>query len=152
LKAELEHEQRRFEALILASDNAHKQIGQLVAEHKTAWQAKATRELDRVKRRYEAAIQELAAARDELDNAATLLNWLSDGESSSAATDALAGGHGDQTMGFTRVLAELRRDAEHLGNGAPRDDRGGEPAFHLASGHGVRGMRVSSPSSGWGGE
>lgn len=88
LKAELEHEQRRFEALILASDNAHKQIGQLVAEHKTAWPAKATRELDRAKRRYEAAIQELAAARDELENAATLLNWLSGGEGSSAATDA----------------------------------------------------------------
>jgi hypothetical protein len=34
LKAELEHEERRFEALVLASDDTHKQIGRLVAEHK----------------------------------------------------------------------------------------------------------------------
>jgi hypothetical protein len=76
------------------------------------------RERGKAKSRYEKAIAELEAAREALNNEATLLNWLSSGDIAEAATDALGGRCGSDpdarpVLAFTRTLEELRRDCEH---------------------------------------
>jgi hypothetical protein len=139
VKVELEREGERAEALVLAVDAARCEIPKVVAENRAGWLRRAEQEIGKARGRYEAAIVELQAAREGLDDEATLLTWLRTGAMSSAATDSLAGRtnvdpSGRPVISFNRTLEGLREDAEHLvahaspdGNPAP-----GEPRRELA--------------------
>jgi len=128
IRAEIVRQERRVEALRLAAAEARSQIRKLVDEHRDSWLRQTRRKLVEAQRRYEASIAELEAAREGLGNEATLASWLDRGEISEAANDALGGGRrGDDrpVMAFSRAIAELRADAEHLAGlvDTPRDDR-----------------------------
>ena len=128
IQAELEHEERRGEALRLAVDAARQQIGQLVTEHRCSWRRQAMRELAKAKARYENAISELGAAREGLSDEASLVGWLDSGSSAAAASDPLGGRIGldaarRPAVSFARTLEELRQDCEHLAaHPVTRDD------------------------------
>jgi hypothetical protein len=153
LRAELAQEQRRLDALNAAVASAQRRIPQVVAAHRGEWEADVRRTLEREKKRYAKAVDELESAREAASDQATLLNWILTGDISEAAGNALAGRTGNEPDGrpaliFTRVLDELRRDVDYLA-GNPAAGRGGpqpEPQFHRAHGGGARGMRIS----GWG--
>jgi hypothetical protein len=138
LKAQLEQEERRAEALALAVEAARRQIRALVSSNRPAWRRQAMRELARVKSRYENAIAELEAARDGLSGEATLIAWLDSGASAEAAVDPLGGrvgtdARGRAPMSFSRTLEELRQDCEHLAaHPVTRDDPASEPRLELA--------------------
>ena len=143
LKAEIAAEERRAEALELAVNDANSQIGRVVDVHRDAWRRQTVRELNRAARRYQAAIAELAAAREALANEATLIGWLDSGEMSEAATEALGAvprTDNKPVLGLSTVIEELRRNCDHL-TGYPDRPRGGpqpEPRFEMATGGGSK--------------
>jgi hypothetical protein len=120
LKAELEQAERNDEALLEAVQVTHGQIGRLVRDNRERWRSQTLRARGKAENRYEAAITELEAARAALSDEVTLLNWLTSGEISEAAMDALGGPRGFSdpdgrpVLAFSRTLEELRRDCEHL--------------------------------------
>lgn len=114
VKAELAHEEERTAALVAAVEASYREIPRLVNEHRTAWKRQGYRALSKAQGRYEKAIVELEAAREEMDGEATLLVWLNDGTMSSAATDSLGGRFGSEAVSFVRTIAVLREDCEHL--------------------------------------
>ncbi len=140
LKAELEQEERNGEALALAVQSAHGRIAELVAANRREWRKEALRELSRAVARYRAAITEVEDAREALSSEATLVTWLDSGAGVDAATDLLGGRVGTDASGrspvsFSRMLEELRADAEHLaGYPATHDDPPAEPRLELAWG------------------
>jgi hypothetical protein len=138
LRAELEQEQRRADALALAVGAAHDQVAAVVAAHKAAWRAQAMRELASAQRRYLDAIAELDAARDALSDQAALITWLDTGAGAAAASDPLGGrvGHGATgrpPISFARVLEALRADADAIAeHPATRDEPAASPRLELA--------------------
>jgi hypothetical protein len=99
--AEITRQELRVEALMLAADDARKQIGKLVAENRDS--------------RYTDAIAELEAARAGLVDEATLITWLDSGDIGEATTG----------LALDRMLAEFRADCEQLA--AHPDTRRGGP-------------------------
>ena len=75
---------------------------------------RAEQEIVKASDRYEKAIAELKAAREAMDDEATLRAWLSGGDGGNAANDALGGRGGSQALSFTRTLEALREDRAHL--------------------------------------
>jgi hypothetical protein len=138
LRAELEQEERNAEALALAVQSAHGRIAKLVAANRVAWRKEAMRELSRKVARYQDAITEVEDAREALSSEATLVTWLDSGAGVDAATDLLGGRVGTDAGGrppvsFSRMLEELRADAERLaGYPASHDDPPAEPRLELA--------------------
>jgi hypothetical protein len=70
-------------------------------------------EIVKARTRYEAALAELEASRENLSSTVTLAEWVSSCGASfaEAANDRLSGGG---SLGFGEVLAALRADLEHL--------------------------------------
>jgi Skp family chaperone for outer membrane proteins len=140
LKAELEQEERNAEALALAVQSAHGQVAELVAANRREWRKETLRELSRAVARYRDAITEVEDAREALSSEATLVTWLDSGAGVDAATDQLGGRVGTAASGrapvsFSRMLEELRADAERLaGYPASHDDPPAEPRLELAWG------------------
>jgi hypothetical protein len=140
LKAELEQEERNAEALALAVQSAHGRIAELVAANRREWRKETFRELSRKVARYKDAITALEDAREALSSEATLVTWLDSGAGVDAATDLLGGRVGTDAVGrppvsFSRMLEELRADAERLaGYPASHDDPPAEPLLELAWG------------------
>jgi hypothetical protein len=140
LKAELEQEERNAEALALAVQSAHGQVAELVAANRREWRKEALRELSRKVARYKDAITEVEDAREALSSEATLVTWLDSGAGVDAATDLLGGrvgtdASGRPPMSFSRMLEELRADAERLaGYPASHDDPPAEPRLERAWG------------------
>jgi hypothetical protein len=140
LKAELEQEERNAEALTLAVQSAHGRIAELVAANRVEWRKETLRELSRAVTRYKDAITALEDAREGLSSEATLVTWLDSGAGVDAATDLLGGRVGTDADGrapvsFSRMLEELRADAERLaGYPASHDDPPAEPRLELAWG------------------
>jgi hypothetical protein len=139
VKAELEREAQRTEALVLAAEKARGAIPQLVAENRNGWLRRAEQELGKAHRRYLEAIAELEAAREALNNEATLIGWLRNGTASEAATDSLGGRSGMDASGrgvvsFGQTLEVLREDVQDLMAYASPDDKPptGEPRRELA--------------------
>lgn len=119
LRVEIEQEERRAEALILALEAARGQVFQLVKDNRAAWRAEAMRDLSKAKTRYDESIDELKDAREGLSAEATFVAWLDSGAGAEAASDPLGGrtGHdaqGRPPMSFTRTLEELRADSDSL--------------------------------------
>jgi hypothetical protein len=73
----------------------------------------AISEIVKARTRYEAAVAELDASRDNLSSTVTLAAWVSSGGAhfAEAATDRLSG---DGSLGFGQVLTALQADLEHL--------------------------------------
>jgi hypothetical protein len=105
IRAEIERQEQRVEALRLAGGEARGQIPTLVSANRATWRRQAMRELDKAKNRYVLAITELEAAREELVDEATLITWIDRGEMGEAANPALS---------FPRSIEELRADVAHL--------------------------------------
>jgi hypothetical protein len=140
LKAGLEQEERNAEALALAVESAHGQVAELVAANRREWRKETLREFSRAVARYKEAITEVEDAREALSSEATLVTWLDSGAGVDAATDQLGGRVGTDASGrapvsFSRMLEELRADAERLaGYPASHDDPPAEPRLELAWG------------------
>jgi hypothetical protein len=85
----------------------------VIAEHKCSWHRETLSGISKAGRRYEAALVELANAREELSGAAGLSAWVISGGAAvgEPANDRLAG---NGSLGFSQVLAALRADLEHL--------------------------------------
>jgi hypothetical protein len=114
LAVEIECEERRLEALAVAVQDAHGQIGKVVDANRGDWRRQAMQELSRAQRRYTGVIDELAVAREGLDDEAALLGWLSSGVGVAATLDTLGGRGVNGALSFRRVLEELRRDADAI--------------------------------------
>jgi hypothetical protein len=114
LRAEVVRQEARVEALRDATALARGEIPKLVDANRAGWRRQAMRELGREKHRYEAAINELQAAREALVDVATMISWLDSGDLGEATTG----------LALDRMLVELRNDAEHL---AAHPDRRPQP-------------------------
>jgi hypothetical protein len=115
IRAETVPQEQRVEALRLAGDRARGQIRKLVDTNRAGWRRQAMAELGRERLRYEAAINELQAARETFVDVATLIGWLDSGDLGEAATG----------LPIESMLAELRLDCEQLA--AHPDTRRGGP-------------------------
>jgi hypothetical protein len=105
--AELEDTGLRAEALRLAVDSALDERAKLLKANHPVWRLRTLRELARAKQRYQTAIEELAAARDDLSDEAALVGWLDGGAGVEAANDQLGGSVG--TADGTPPLSFARR-------------------------------------------
>jgi hypothetical protein len=149
IRVEIERQELRVEALRLAIGKARREIPALVEANRAGWCRQAMRELSRMQQRYGAAIEELQASREALSDSATLIAWLKRGDLAEAASDSLAGRNnltalGPPVLAFSRVLAALREDVEHL---AGHPARGEEPEPRIDAARVKAGALLSS---GWG--
>lgn len=110
---EIRAQERRVSALERALAETHEQITAVIAEHKSAWRRESLTEISKAGRRYEAALTELADARENLSSAVGLNEWVASGGAAAGepANERLAG---DGSLGFSQVLAALRADLKHL--------------------------------------
>ena len=110
---ETQAQERRVSALERAYADAHEQIANVIAEHKSTWHRETLSEISKAGRRYEAALVELENARANLSAAAGLSAWVASGGAAAAepANERLAG---SGALGFTQVVQALRADIEHL--------------------------------------
>jgi hypothetical protein len=127
---ELKETELKADALALAVDTALDERAKLLEQNRAGWRRSSMRELAKARTRYESAIAELEAARDGFSDEAALVAWLDSGASSAAAKDRLAG---PTEMSFTRVLDELRADANAIASHpVARDDPVAEPRLELS--------------------
>lgn len=112
VRDEIAGQQRRVKALEAAVQDAHNELVATVEANRSAWLRDAIREAGKAKARYESALAELKASRENLSSAVGLSGWVSSGgqASAEAATNQLAG----TGQSFAEVIAELRADLEHL--------------------------------------
>jgi hypothetical protein len=110
---EIQAQERRVSALERAQAEAQEQIAAVIAEHKGSWHRETLTEISKARSRFEAALTELEAARENLSGAVGLNAWVSSGGAAfgEPANDRLAG---DGSLGFSQVMAALRADLEHL--------------------------------------
>lgn len=153
VRVRLEEAKREREALVYAEERAAGALNRLPREHKTEWLRAATRSLHKARAAYLDAIDELARARDQLSDEATLVSFLeNDGQYVQAITGGIQrpGVHGTvESFDFSLLVKSMRREAAGVEEKARRDPNRPqpEPRFELAKG--AVGMRVS----GWlGGE
>jgi DNA repair exonuclease SbcCD ATPase subunit len=106
-------QESRVSALQRAYADVQEQLTAVIQENGNAWHRQAMGEIVRARTRYEAALTELDAARENLSSIVTLGEWVSSGGAhfAEAANDRLSG---DGSLGFGQVLAALRADLEHL--------------------------------------
>jgi DNA repair exonuclease SbcCD ATPase subunit len=114
IREEIQAQERRASALERAHAETHEQVSEVITQHKSCWHRETLSGISKAGRRYEAALVELANAREELSGAAGLSAWvISEGAAAGEpANDRLSGDSGG--LGFTQVLAALRADLEHL--------------------------------------
>jgi DNA repair exonuclease SbcCD ATPase subunit len=113
IQEEIQAQERRVSALERALAEATGQIAGVIAEHKSSWRREALTEISKAGTRYEAALSELADARENLSSAVGLNEWVASGGAAAGepANERLAG---DGSLGFSQVLAALRADREQL--------------------------------------
>jgi uncharacterized protein (UPF0335 family) len=113
IREQITAQERRVSALERAHSDAQEQLTAVIQENRSAWRRQAMGEIVKARRRYEAALTELDASRENLSSTVTLAEWVSSGGAhfAEAANDRLSG---DGSLGFGQVLAALRADLEHL--------------------------------------
>jgi chromosome segregation ATPase len=113
IREQIAAQERRVSALERARAETQEQPTAVIRENRSAWHRQAIGETVKARTRYEAAIAELDAARDNLSSIVTLAEWVSSGGAhfAEAANDRLSGGG---SLGFGQVLTALRADLEHL--------------------------------------
>jgi hypothetical protein len=114
IREEIQAQERRVSALERAHAEALAQIADVIAEHKSSWHREALSGIAKAGTRYQAALSELEAARENLSSAVGLSAWVASGGAATGepANDRLSGDSGG--LGFTQVLQALRADLEHL--------------------------------------
>jgi chromosome segregation ATPase len=113
IRAQITAQERRVSALERARAETQEQLTAVIQENRNAWYRQTLGETVKARTRYEAALAELEAARENLSSVVTLGEWVSSGGASfaEAANDRLSGGG---SLGFGQVLTALRADLEHL--------------------------------------
>jgi hypothetical protein len=113
IREQITAQERRVSALQRAYADVQKQLTAVIRDNRSAWHRQTLGEIVKARTRYEAAVTELDAARENLSSIVTLAAWVSSGGtfSAEAANDRLSGGG---SLGFGEVLAALRADLEHL--------------------------------------
>jgi hypothetical protein len=113
IRAQITAQERRVSALERARAETQEGLTAVIQENRNAWYRQTLGETVKARTRYQAALAELEAARENLSSVVTLGEWVSSGGASfaEAANDRLAGGG---SLGFGEVLAALRADLEHL--------------------------------------
>jgi hypothetical protein len=99
-------------ALERAITEAHNELTATIEDNRSSWSREPIKETGKARVRYESALAELEAARENLSSAVGLFGWVSSGGAATAEppTNRLAGtGHS-----FAEVLAALHADLEHL--------------------------------------
>lgn len=114
VREEIADQHRRVNALERAVQETHNELAATLEANRPSWSRDSIRETAKARTRYEFALAELEAARENLSSAVGLFGWVSSGGQASAqpATNMLAGSSGG--LGFADVLAALRADLEHL--------------------------------------
>jgi hypothetical protein len=137
VRPRLEEAKREAEALLYAEERAAGALTRLPREHKDEWLSAATRSLDKARAAYTTAIAELARARDQLSDEATLVSFL---QNDGVYTQAIGAGikrrmsdGSTQTIDFTQLVEMMRAEAGDVQEKARRDPNQPqpEPAFHL---------------------
>jgi hypothetical protein len=138
LRAEIETQERRVEALVGTLAEAERAVANVAREHSSAWSREQMREVAKAQARYGAAIDELAAARDAFAAETGALGWLlaPDGGQVSPVNALLAGRggtvNGRPPLSIDTVLHELRQDVAAIaGWVTDRSDPPPEPRFEL---------------------
>ena len=142
VRPRFEESKREAEAIAYAEERAAGALDRLPREHK-AWLRAATRSLEKARERYTAAIGELAQARDQLADEATLLSFLqSDGQYVQAITAGVER-PGGQPISFDQLTKAMLEEAGGVEEKARLDPNRPmpEPQLHLASGGGSKGWR-----------
>jgi hypothetical protein len=142
VRVRLEEAKREAEALGYAEERAAGALGRLPREHRNEWLRAAARSLDKARAAYTDAIEQLARARDQLSDEATLVSFI---EHDGQYVQAITGGiqrPGAQPIPFDELIKSMREEAAGVEEKARRDpnQRQPEPAYHL----------VNTVSKGWG--
>jgi len=121
LRSEITMQERRADALLAAIDDANAKLAETITTNRAAWHRDAVRATARAAGRYQRAIEELDASRQALSDEVGLAEWCASGGAAfgEAANDALGGRTFTRPgepppLSFTRVIAALRDDIEHL--------------------------------------
>jgi hypothetical protein len=133
VRARLDEAKREAEALAYAEERAAGALGRLPREHKDEWLRAATRALDKARAAYTDAIEELARARDQLGDEATLVSYLAnDGQYVQAITGAIQrlGGQPISFDELTKAMLEETGNVEEKARLDPNRPQP-EPAYHL---------------------
>jgi hypothetical protein len=142
IRSRLEAAKGEAEALAYAEQRAAGALGRLPVEHKREWLSAATRSLGKARDAYTAAIVELARARDQLSDEATLVGFLQfDGQYSQPLGGAIQRPAGP--VGFAELTELMLNEAATVEDRARLDPNRPqpEPAFHLMSGGGTSNWR-----------
>jgi hypothetical protein len=117
----------RKQALLVAVENAEREIAAALGEHGRKWLAAAEGEQEKRRRRYEETVEALGAARIELDGQEVLVRWLRSPESpvgklsrprplAAASMKKMNG----QPQTFETVFDALREDCQPSRPAAPQ--------------------------------
>lgn len=139
LRADVEQQQRRIDALVAALSDAQAGDVEVVRENHS-WARDQMREVAKARERYAAAIEELEQARDVFADETGALAWLLDPGSGqgSPVNAALAGRsgvvRGKPPLRMDTVVGELRADLAAVEEWilTRYDDDGGGPRLELA--------------------
>jgi hypothetical protein len=144
VRPRLDEAKREAEALAFAEERAAGALGRLPREHKNEWLRAAARSLDKARAAYTDAIAELARARDQLSDEATLVSFLeNDGQYTQPLTGAIQrpGAHGTvEAINFSQLIELMHAEVGGIEEKARLDLNRPmpEPQLHLASGGGSK--------------
>ena len=137
VRPRLEDAKREAEALAYAEQRAAGNLDRLPREHKDDWLQAATRSLDKARAAYTAAINELARARDQLSDEATLVTFLRyEGQHSEpigGAVEHITQNGTVQTIAFAQLTELMLAEAAGVEEKAGLDPNRPRPemALHL---------------------
>jgi chromosome segregation ATPase len=138
LRAKLDAQERRIEALLEALDTAQAAVAGVVRENRSAWSRDQMQQVTRARARYASAIAELEAARDAFSDETSALAWIMAPEGGQEdAINATLGGRSGNVRGrppltMNRALEELRADLDAIDNWiGERHDEKPQPRLQL---------------------
>ena len=145
VRSQLDEAKREAEALTYAEQRAAGTLDRLPrSSSKDAWLGAAMRSFEKARDAYMAAITELARARDQLSDEATLVGFL---HNNGAYTQPLGGAiqrrgsdNIDRPVDFAQLVALMLEEARGVEEKTRRDPNQPqpEPALHLMSGGGQK--------------
>ena len=117
-------EQRKVDALQLATQQAQARIEAVVEEHREEWKRDAERRVDEARSGYAAAVEALVAAREQLEHAFALASFTENfPNGKTIGRLPFAGGEvglNGARRPFPEIARHLREDAERAGKPRPR--------------------------------
>jgi hypothetical protein len=133
VRAMLVAAKRDAEALMYAEQRAASVLDELPRRHKTEWMQQVAHDLGKARDAYRAAIHELARARDQLADEATLLGFLEYGQESQPVGGALRKPGAERAIAFAEIVELMLAEAADVEKKARLDPNRPqpEPQFHL---------------------